>query len=102
MVDITQLQSAPRDGRLKLEAEEVCLRVGVDATTIAAWAEAGWLSPQEGYSEIDVARARLIRDLRDDLGVNDEAVDVILDLVDQIHGLRQALQMLTAADRLPP
>jgi hypothetical protein len=38
-----------------------------------------------------VARAQLIRDLKDDLGVNDEGVGVILNLVDQVHGLRRVL-----------
>ena len=38
-----------------------------------------------------MARAQLIRDLKDDLGVNDEGVSVILNLVDQVHGLRRVL-----------
>jgi len=36
----------------------------------------------------------LIRDLKADFGVNDEGVDVILHLVDQLHGLRRALEQL--------
>jgi hypothetical protein len=43
------------------------------------------------FFEIDVARVRLIRDLREDLGVNDEGISVILDLLDQLHGLRRTL-----------
>ncbi len=43
------------------------------------------------FSEADVARARLIRDLIDDLGVNAEGVGVALHLLDQIHGLRKAM-----------
>jgi len=43
------------------------------------------------FSEADLARANLIRDLTQDLGVNDEGVGVILSLVDQVHGLRKAL-----------
>jgi len=34
----------------------------------------------------------LIQDLTSDLGVNHEGVDVILHLMDQIHGLRRALR----------
>ena len=41
-----------------------------------------------------VGRARLIQDLKTDLGVNDEGVDVILHLLDQLHGLRRALDQL--------
>jgi chaperone modulatory protein CbpM len=43
------------------------------------------------FSEADLARAELIRDLMQDLGVNDEGVGVILNLLDQMHGLRRAL-----------
>jgi chaperone modulatory protein CbpM len=43
---------------------------------------------------MDVARARLIRDLKDDFGVNDAGVDVILHLLDQLHGLRRAFDQL--------
>jgi len=46
------------------------------------------------FSDMDVARARLIRDLKIDLGVNDEGVDVILHLLDQLHGLRRVLEAL--------
>jgi chaperone modulatory protein CbpM len=35
----------------------------------------------------------LIRDLQD-LGVNDDGIPIILDLVDQVHGLRYVLREL--------
>src|SRR5438067_2884720 len=52
--------------------------------------QAGWLLPQRDshayqFSEIDLARAHLIRDLKYDLEVNDEGIPIILDLVDQLH-----------------
>ena len=46
------------------------------------------------FSDTDVARARLIQDLKGDFGVNDEGIDVILHLVDQLHGLRGAFAQL--------
>jgi chaperone modulatory protein CbpM len=45
-------------------------------------------------SDADAARAILIRDLRSDFGVNDEGVEIVLQLVDQVHGLRRALVSL--------
>jgi DNA-binding transcriptional MerR regulator len=62
----------------------------------------GWLKPRlngggERFSEGDLARVRLIRDLKKDMGVNDEGITVILDLVDQIHGLRGVLRELLSA-----
>jgi len=60
------------------------------------WIREEWLIPGESageltFSDADIARAQLIRDLKNDLGVNDEGVGVILSLVDQVHGLRGVL-----------
>jgi chaperone modulatory protein CbpM len=68
-----------------------------DEETLRAWAAAGWISIEEGevggpLSEADEARCNLICDLKHDIGVNDEGIDVILNLLDQIHGLRRALR----------
>lgn len=70
-------------------------RAQLDAATLAAWIDAGWLIPagtETAFSDADLARAQLIHDLKDDLGVNDEGVTVILDLVDQIHGVRRTFR----------
>lgn len=81
---------------------EFIVRARLDAGTLEAWIEAGWLLPPRNgdgvrFSEADLARAGLIRDLTKDMGVNDEGVTVILDLVDQVHGLRRTLRELIAA-----
>jgi chaperone modulatory protein CbpM len=83
-------------------SREFLVRARLDARTLEAWIEAGWLLPRRNgdgvrFSEADLARARLIRDLTKDMGVNDEGVTVILDLVDQVHGLRRTLRELIAA-----
>ena len=74
-----------------------------DADAIEVWIEAGWLRPlQNGesrLSEIDVARARLIHNLKYDLGVNDEGIPLILDLIDQLHGLRRAMRSVLERNR---
>ena len=75
---------------------EFLLRTHLDQQTLEVWIQEEWLSPEPGeqeplFSEADLARAGLIRDLQGDLGVNREGVGVILDLVDQIHSLRRAL-----------
>jgi len=64
--------------------------------------QAGWLLPRHNgdarrLSEADLAPARLIRDLKTDMGLNDEGITVVLDLVDQTHGLRRTLRDLLAA-----
>lgn len=89
------------------EAREFMLHARLEADALEAWVEAGWLAPRTDdsgsrFAEIDVARAQLIRDLRDDLGVNDEGVTVVLDLVDQLHGMRQTLRCLLSSIQSQP
>ena len=64
--------------------------------TLEVWIQEEWLVPsgtttEQIFSETDLARAKLIRDLMQDLGVNDEGVGVILNLLDQMHSLRSVL-----------
>ena len=77
----------------------------VDNPILEQWVEVGWLNPQhhstgQRFSDVDLARAQLIRDLQD-LGVNDDSMPIILDLVDQLHGLRHLLRelLLTIKDQ---
>jgi chaperone modulatory protein CbpM len=75
---------------------EFLLRTRLDQQTLEVWIQEEWLSPEQAdpeplFSEADLARAGLIRDLQGDMGVNKEGVGVILNLVDQIHSLRWAL-----------
>jgi chaperone modulatory protein CbpM len=81
-----------------METGEFLLRARINVKVLDEWVEAGWLIPDQidtgrRYSEVDLARAHLIRDLRD-LGINDEGIPVILDLIDQIYGLRRMLRGL--------
>lgn len=71
-------------------------RAQVDRETLEIWIEEEWLIPSETtperpFTEADLSRAQLIRDLMDDLGVNAEGVGVVLNLIDQVHGLRNVL-----------
>jgi DNA-binding transcriptional MerR regulator len=65
---------------------ELLLRTRLDAQALETWIAAGWLVPRprgqmREFSDIDVARASLILDLRR-LGGNDEGIPVVLDLID--------------------
>lgn len=84
---------------MTMTKQEFLSRTGLEVKTLKFWIEQQWLLPEQAsgtanFSEIDLGRAHLIRDLKADFGVNDEGVDVILHLVDQIHGLRHALRRL--------
>jgi chaperone modulatory protein CbpM len=85
-----------------IDTNEFLTHARVDAEMIEVWIEAGWLVPHrdaddQRFSDVDLARALLIRDLQQDMGVNEEGVSVVLDLIDQIHGLRRTLRELLSA-----
>jgi chaperone modulatory protein CbpM len=87
-----------------ISAQEFLVRARLEHHSLQAWIAAGWLIPPQtepelAFSDVDLARAQLIRDLRDDLGVNDEGISVVLHLLDQVHGLRRSMQELLNAMR---
>ena len=89
---------------MNLSKSEFLSLSGLGHEMLNAWIEEEWLIPsgpsvELTFSEIDIARARLIRDLQADFGVNDEGVGVILNLVDQLYGTRRALIELRDAVR---
>ena len=82
-----------------ISVQEFLVRAHLEHGSLGAWIAAGWLVPPQTepelmFSDVDLARAQLIHDLREDFGVNDEGVSVILHLVDQMHGLRRSMQGL--------
>lgn len=87
--------------------EEIVAEVEVSRGELERWIGERWVLPVEQggdflFDEVDRARVRLIAELRRDLAVNDEAMPVILQLLDQVYELRRALGSLEEAiDRLP-
>jgi len=84
---------------MTMNKKEFLTSSGLHVQTLEIWLEQRWLIPQKTsagiqFSDIDVARARLIQELKNDLGANDEGIDVILHLMDQLHGMRRALKQL--------
>jgi chaperone modulatory protein CbpM len=76
-------------------------------TRLRVWVAQGWIKPADArapnYSEADLARAALICNLEDELGFAEEDVPVLLNLIDQIHGLRAELKgLVDALEDLPP
>jgi chaperone modulatory protein CbpM len=90
-----------------MRIHEFLLAARVDATVLETWVEAGWVMPAReaeatDFSEADLARAHLIRDLQHEMGVNEEAIPIILDLIDQVHGLRRMLREVATAVCVQP
>ena len=91
---------------MTMNKKEFLVIAGLQVEMLDFWIEQQWLIPEQtadgaAFSDVDLARAHFIRDLKADLGVNDEGVDVILHLVDQLHGLRYALELLHGDHRGP-
>jgi chaperone modulatory protein CbpM len=81
---------------MTISKQEFLLRARLDQGTLEAWISEEWLIPagtsaEPAFTDADLARAALIRDLQRDLDVNDPGVGVILSLLDQVHGLRRTL-----------
>ena len=80
---------------------------GVRERELRAWIDEGWVRPerQRGvliFREIDVARVRLIHDLRRDLAIGDEALPVVLNLLDQLYAMRRRLRAVNEAIATQP
>jgi len=79
--------------------EMLCRSVGVDSSELEYWVERAWVVPEGRagdylFREIDVARARLILELRHDLGVDEEALPMVLSLLDQLYQTRRQMRAL--------
>lgn len=88
-----------------IDIDTFLAEAGIEAHWLQDWIDREWLLPQRRsaslrLSEIDAARARFIRDLKSDFGVNDEGIEIVLHLVDQIHGLRQAVTRIRTEVRI--
>ena len=87
--------------------DEVLVTLEIGASELHAWIEQHWVLPveEEGdylFDETDVARVKLIAELRNDLGVNEDAIPVVLRLLDQVYSLRRALSDLNEAIQTLP
>lgn len=90
-----------------LDQSELVRKVHVRSERLQIFMDRGWISPPllEGrpvLRDVDVARIALIADLADDMGVNDEGIDLVLDLLDQLYGLRLAFGNLIDALEVQP
>lgn len=54
------------------------------------------------FEDIDIARIQLIQQLRHDMQVGDDAMDIVLSLLDQMHGLRARMRTLAGAIERQP
>jgi chaperone modulatory protein CbpM len=86
---------------MKLLAD-ITTEFGLARDELLLWVERRWVLPMEQagdyvFSEADMARVQMIVDLRRDLAIDDEAMPVVLDLLDKLYGLRRQMRDLLAA-----
>jgi chaperone modulatory protein CbpM len=80
---------------------------GLEPAEVMDWIARGWVrpggaAPDWSFAEIDIARVRLVRDLRHDVGVEEENLDLVLSLLDQVYALRRGMRaMLEALQEQP-
>lgn len=86
--------------------EVVQLIDGMNADELNHFIENNWIKPQEKkgtyhFTDIDIARIRLICELRNQLLVEEESLSIILSLLDQLYSTRRQLKNLLEAMQEP-
>jgi chaperone modulatory protein CbpM len=75
----------------------VATEVGVTVEDLTGWVERRWVLPVRSgqdfaFDDADRARIRMILDFHRDLAIDDEAMPVVLDLIDRLHAARAQLR----------
>lgn len=71
------------------------------------WVRKGWVRPIEGaagprFDEVDVARIRLLRDLKKDMSISADDLPLLLSLIDRLNQTRREFQCLQRALEAQP
>lgn len=66
------------------------------------WVREGWVRPTHDtagpvFDKVDIARVRLLCDLKKDMSLPTDALPVVLTLIDRLHQTRRELRALTQA-----
>lgn len=74
----------------------------VQPAELERWVEEEWVRPERQagellFNDIDVARTRLLVELRDELRLDEEALPVVLSLLDQLYAARRRMRLLCRA-----
>ena len=82
------------------EDEVIMIVTRLTRPQLDRYVEADLIRPQSAedgifFRQVDIARLELICDLAHDLDLDEGAVGVVISLVDQLHGARREVVMLT-------
>jgi chaperone modulatory protein CbpM len=100
--------------------KELLASIGpLDADALQRWIDLGWVLPEHEpaaaitpatgpssatlrFDDFDVARVRLICELRYELHIEEDSLSVVLSLLDQLYAARRSLRTLVAAVEAQP
>jgi chaperone modulatory protein CbpM len=88
--------------------DEVLVRYrSLERRELIRWVEERWVLPERHadtwvFHEVDVARVELIIEIRRDFAVDDEAMPLVLSLLDQVYSLRRQMRRLCDAVAAQP
>jgi len=83
--------------------EELLVRYrGLERRDLTRWMENRWVLPERHagtwvFHEVDIARVELIIGIRRDFAIDDEAMGLVLALLDQVYGMRRQMRRLCDA-----
>jgi chaperone modulatory protein CbpM len=74
----------------------------LDRRDLMRWIENRWVLPERRehtwiFHEVDVARIELILEIRQEFAVEEDALELVLGLLDQVYGLRRQLRRMCDA-----
>ena len=87
--------------------EEILGHCRVERVQLTMWVERRWVRPAQTptgfeFDAVDEARVALIKELHDDLNLEEEALDLVLSLLDQLYAARRMLRTVEdAIEALP-
>ena len=74
----------------------------LDRRELVAWVENRWVLPERQgggwvFRDVDIARVELILEIRQQFAIEDDALSLVLGLLDQVYDLRRQLGRLCDA-----
>lgn len=86
---------------MRLDERSVVSRVDrVNVKELRVWVRAGWVRPVHGengpvFDEVDIARIRLLCEMKKDMKLSTETFAIVLPLLDRLHQTRRELRAVT-------
>ncbi|MDT8325920.1 MAG: chaperone modulator CbpM [Roseovarius sp.] len=93
---------------MSIDEQTVVARVErVTTRELRLWVRQGWVRPAESaagpvFDELDIARIRLLCDLKKEMSLSTDTIPVVLTLIDRLHQTRRDLRALTKALEAQP